>query len=86
MAAPVVTVTYEDGTTDTAKLTPRVLVEVERHYNGKIPRMEGTMYGAWHKLGRPGGKFDEWLDTVEEVDESDGEQADPSVPEASDGS
>lgn len=84
MASPVINLTFTDGKSESVKLNPRVLVEVERKYGGTIPAIEGTLYGAWLRLGRH-GNFDDWLDTVETIDEST-ENADPSRPEASDGS
>lgn len=84
MAAPVITLTFTDGHTEEVKLNPRVLVEIERKFGTDIPGIEGSLYGAWHRLGRPGA-FDDWLDTVEEIHEEGGASV-PSEPEASDGS
>lgn len=83
MAAPAVKVTFTDGHVEEVRLNPRVLVEIERKY-GAVPPIEGTLYGAWYRLGRH-GSFDEWLDTVEEIAEQDDEPR-PTEPEASDGS
>jgi hypothetical protein len=80
--SPIVTLTFDDGRVEEVKMNPRVLVEIERHYDGKPPRIEGTLYGAWHKLGRQ-GDFNAWLDTLEDIDEREGEAANPSPPEAS---
>jgi hypothetical protein len=59
------------------------MVEIERKF-GEIPPLEGSLYGAWLRLGRPGA-FDDWLDTVEDM-EQNFERPDPTKPEASDGS
>ena len=83
MASPVVHLTFTDGSEKSATLNPRVLVETERKF-GNIPPIEGTLYAAWLRLGRP-GKFDEWLDSVESMDQDEG-AADPTQPAASDGS
>lgn len=85
MAAPVVHLTFSDGSTENVTLNTRVLVEVERKF-GTIPPIEGTLYGAWLRLGRP-GTFDDWLDTIEDMGQSGEEDADrPTSPGASDGS
>ena len=86
MAAPTIDLVFDDGRKESVKLTTRALVEAERKFGGQIPGMEGTLYAAWFKLGRP-GKFDDWLDTVElDVDVPEAEPAVPSHPEASDDS
>lgn len=66
---PVVVITFEDGSVEEVRLNPKVMVLAERHFAGKLPPIEGTLWTAWVRLGRPGGKFDDWLDTVESVDE-----------------
>jgi hypothetical protein len=68
MAAPVMALTFTDGRKEEVKLNPRVLVEIERKFGATVPGIEGSLYGAWHKLGRP-GDFDEWLDSLESIDE-----------------
>ncbi len=85
MASPVIQLTFTDGRSEEVKLNPRILVEVERRFGGTIPGIEGSLYGAWFRLGRP-GVFDEWLDTIEDIEEAPGDEATPTVPEASDGS
>lgn len=84
MAVPVVSLTFTDGRTEEVRLNTRVLIEVERKF-GTIPPIEGTLYGAWLRLGRP-GTFDEWLDSVDEFGQGDGGEDRPTQPEASDGS
>lgn len=66
---PVVVITFEDGSVEEVRLNPKVMVLAERHFQGKLPPIEGTLWSAWQRLGRPGGSFDDWLDTVEGVDE-----------------
>jgi len=85
MASPVISLTFTDGHAEEVKLNPRVLVEVERKFGATIPGIEGSLYGAWHRLGRP-GVFDEWLDTIESIEEAPGVEPTPTVPEASEGS
>lgn len=86
MAMPIVTLLFDDGRTEEVKLTPRVLIEVERHFgSGKMPQIQGTLYGAWHKLGRP-GDFLDWCDTLADVDERSSADVVPSEPGPSDGS
>ena len=84
MASPVVHLTFTDGTQKSAVLNPRVMVEVERKFGKDLPPIEGALYAAWLRLGRE-GTFDDWLDTVESLDESPTD-SDPTQPEASDGS
>lgn len=84
MAVPVVSLTFTDGRTEDVRLNTRVLIEVERKF-GTIPPIEGTLYGAWLRLGRP-ASFDDWLDTVDEFGQADGSEDRPTLPEASDGS
>ncbi len=66
-----VTVRDEGGSTheDELRLTPKILMAVERQYPKGIPALEGTFYGAWLALGKPGGPrgFDAWVDTVEDA-------------------
>lgn len=83
-------ITFEDGRTESVRLNTRCLVEAERKF-GDMGRhaIEGTYYAAWFRLGRPGGDFDAWLDTVDDAREesgsTDGEPV-PTQPEASAGS
>lgn len=77
MGSPKVTLTFEDGNVEEVTLNPRVLVEVERKF-GTVPPIEGTYWGAWFRLGRPGGNFDAWLDTVSDMEQTAEGSADPS--------
>lgn len=73
--ATVARITFENGDVEDIKIKPGDLVMAERHFKGALPNVEGTLYAAWHRLGRPGG-FDKWLDTVEEIEKL-GEGGDP---------
>lgn len=77
MASPTINLIFDDGRRESVTLGTRALIETERKFGGSIPGMEGTLYAAWIKLGRP-SKFDDWLDTVE-ID-TEAEEADPAVP------
>lgn len=70
-----VTVTYEDGREDAIQVLPIGYVLAERHFAGRLPPLEGTLYAAWATL-RPEAKYDEWLASLtsatEEVVESPG--------------
>jgi hypothetical protein len=85
MASPKVHLTFVDGHSEEVTLNPRVLVEVERKYGGTIPPIEGSLYGAWFRLGQP-GKFDDWLDSIDDMTEQAKVDAGPSGPVPSDGS
>lgn len=83
MAAPTVTLIFDGDRKETVTLNTRALIEAERKFGGQIPGMEGTLYAAWFRLGKP-GKFDDWLDTVEiDTDEIEDDPAVPTHPEAS---
>lgn len=84
MAAPRISLSFTDGRVEEVTVNPRCLVEVERKYGQTIPAIEGTLYGAWIRLGRP-DTFDEWLDTVDNFDGAT-TAADPSLPAPSAGS
>lgn len=71
--ATIVKLTYEDGRTEEVKLNPRTMILAERHFKGDAPAIEGTMWAAWNKLGRPGGDFDAWSESVDDIDQSDSE-------------
>lgn len=61
--AVVVTVTYEDGRSDSVRLLPIGLVLAERHFKGALPPMEGSLYATWALL-KPGIDFEAWLGTI----------------------
>lgn len=77
--ATVARITFDDGSTEDVKIKPGDMVRAERHFKGALPQVEGTLYAAWHRLGRP-GQFDSWLDTIDGVLNM-GEGGDP-FPEA----
>lgn len=71
----VITIVYSDGEEDEVELNAVDYVKAERHFKGVLPTVEGTLYAAWRKLRR-GGKFDDWLATVDRMDSRD-EDEDP---------
>lgn len=85
MASPVLRIAFVDGRTEEVTLNLRVLVEMERKFGQDPPPVESTLYGAWHRLGRP-GPFDDFIDSVESVDPVEAEEAVPTQPGPSDGS
>ncbi len=85
MAANITELIFTDGRVETVKINARVMVETERNYKNQIPALEGTLWAAWCQLGKP-GKFEEWIDTVDDFNRVNGEATVPSQPAASDGS
>lgn len=75
MPAAKLTITFTDGRTFQAKMTPKALVLAERHFGANIPNIEGSLYAAWVQ-DAPGISFDDWLDTIESAEE-EGTTADP---------
>lgn len=81
MAARQVTVAYEDGEPVTIALKPKHLIMAERLLNKPISEhaVEATYIAAWKAVRSP-LKFDDWLDTVEHIEEhvdDEDESADP---------
>lgn len=65
-------VTYVGGEVETIVLRPIGMVAAERQFGGRVSNdhaIEGTLYAGWFIKGKPTGSFDEWLDTIEDVDE-----------------
>ena len=76
MAKTSVTLTYEDGRTETIVLRPVGLVAAERHFKGDTSHaIEMTFWAAWYLKGMP-STFDEWLATLEDISE----KSEPVVP------
>lgn len=71
-----VKVIYADGREESVSMRPMGLVAAERHYKGDVPPFEGTCYAVWALL-RPGPVFEEWLDSLEDVEQ---EESTPEVP------
>jgi len=63
-----VTVEHDDGQVDEVVLRPVALVAAERHFKGKVPPMEGTLWAVHYQL-RVEQSFTDWLDTVAGIDE-----------------
>lgn len=61
-------ITYLDGSELVVTRTGRSMVDAERHFGEKIPALESALYVAWLQA-KPGIGFEEWLDTVEDVNE-----------------
>ncbi len=48
---------------------PKLLTVFEAEHGRDTPEtVAETMWLLWHALGRPGGDFDAWNDTVEELE------------------
>lgn len=63
-------VVYTDGTTEEIPLRPIGFVAAERQYGGKPGHLfEVTLYAGWFVKGKPGPSFDEWVATLEDVEE-----------------
>ncbi len=77
--ALVLSVTYEDGSTEDIRIKPVGIVAAERKFGGDLPPIEGACYAAWVTKGRP-GDFDEWLATLDEA--SDHAEASPPLAQA----
>lgn len=63
---------YQDGTTSDVRLTAKATIAAERKWGTKGIEdhgAEASYYMAWFCLGMPGGDFDQWLDTVEAIEE-----------------
>lgn len=78
-------VTYTGGEVETIVLRPIGMVAAERQFGGQVSKdhaIEGTLYAGWFIKGKP-GDFDDWLATIEDVDETEGEPTRPLAPEPS---
>jgi hypothetical protein len=59
-----------DGAEREVPLKPSGLMETERRFGGQAFEehpVEATMVAAWVSLGKPGGDFDAWCATVDEI-------------------
>lgn len=63
--------TFTDGRAEEVSLNVACLVAAERKYGENMPRIEGTLFAAWHRLGRP-GSFDDWIEQVDGIEEPEG--------------
>lgn len=69
-------VVYTDGTEATLALRPVGLIAAERRYGGggkEMPRLEATLYAAWFCLPSPKAAFEEWLETLDDINERNGD-------------
>lgn len=64
-----VRLTFVDGSDAVVRLSPRALILSERHFGKDMPAIEGTFYAAWAVLA-PGVPFDEWLEQIDDFEES----------------
>lgn len=70
----VVSLTYKDGQTEAVRLGAMGLVAAERKYGSGMKgenSIEGTLYATWFVKGMPDGSFDEWLATIDDMEEED---------------
>lgn len=86
-------VTYiDERPPEHVKVRPQAVLEIERRWPSRkpdmsdaMPMMEGTLYGVWVGLGSP-GQFEDWVDTVDEIEAISVDDLVPSSPAAGDGS
>lgn len=78
--APVAKITFEDGSTAEVVVKPALMIQVERKFKGQVPPLEGTMYACWLKLRQSGQSFDEWAETVDNLEQEEPETPDPLDP------
>lgn len=53
---------------------PALLIAFESEFNHPTPENAAeTMWLAWHALGRPGPDVDAWVETVEDLQDFEGE-------------
>lgn len=68
------TVTYTGGETETITIRPIGLVAAERQFGAGVSNghsIEATMWAAWYLKGKPGGSFDTWLESIDEMAQED---------------
>ena len=68
------TLVYAGGEKESIPIKPTGLVAAERKFgagstNGHA--IESTLYAAWHVKGCPAASFDAWLETIDEVVDSE---------------
>lgn len=72
--APRMRAWYEDGTA-TKWINPNrpaLLLVFEQEFGHDSPRTSQEAYWlVWHALGRPSAGFEEWIETVEDVERQD---------------
>jgi hypothetical protein len=78
-------VSYVDGKKITVVASPRAQVMTERYYGGitNERKVEASYYLAWaslNKAGKEPADFETWLDLVEEVEEAEATDPDPTLP------
>lgn len=87
------TVHYQDGRKQTVSARPVTQVAFERKFSRgfasafssmETVQLEWVYFLAWH-AARPGLEFDEWLDTVAEIDVGGADVVDPTGPVTSAG-
>lgn len=79
-------ITYNDGTKAEVTAHPRSFVVFEKMHRKSLsdsPSMSAMTWLAWHASGMP-GTFDEWIETVDDVDADKKDEAatDPSEEES----
>lgn len=56
-------VTYEDEREESFALLPFGVVLAERHFDGNVPSIEGTLYAAW-AIHKPTDDFEAWCKSL----------------------
>lgn len=72
--ALILSVVYDDGTSEDIRIRPAGIVAAERKFGGDLPGIEGTIYAAWFTKGMP-GDFDSWLNSLAEASDRQEAQA-----------
>jgi hypothetical protein len=70
MATTKFTVVFEDGTSEIFKVRPKDILRIERESGGLSASVESSYKLAWMASGTKDG-FEEWLDTVEDIEPVD---------------
>lgn len=65
---------FDGGEEADVELRMPLMVQTERHFKGEIPAIEGTLWACWKKLA-PGVPFEQWMDTVEDMKQAEGDEA-----------
>ena len=59
-----VDITYQDGRKETVAVLPIAALFAERKFGKDVPPVEGTLYGVWCLLRKPGENFDAWVESL----------------------
>jgi hypothetical protein len=77
-------VTYADGREVVVLASARAKLLTEEHFDGigDKNKLRATFYLAWaslHRAGKEAAGFDAWVDLIEDVEDVDEEEADPTL-------